>query len=98
MTELKNYMEALVLDFIPKYLAEKENACGCDRCQADIAALALNELPPKYIVTVKGELYTQISQLQRQYEADIMMAVMKAQELVSKNPRHPSRVVNPKKF
>ena len=64
------------------------NVCTCDKCLLDIAAIALNDLPPKYIVTEKGELYSKIDTLRQQFEVDVIAAITKAAVLVKRNPRH----------
>jgi hypothetical protein len=56
MVTLKNYMEEIVLNLMEGVL-DDINMCKCELCVKDIAALALNDLPPKYIVSEKGELY-----------------------------------------
>lgn len=44
-----NYDRVLLV--IEKYLANRyANACNCPRCVSDMAALALNYLPPHYYV------------------------------------------------
>lgn len=48
-----NIMEHL----IPKYIDQairRFNSCTCDRCRCDVAAHALNNLPPKYTVVATG--------------------------------------------
>ncbi|NLD50423.1 MAG: late competence development ComFB family protein [Clostridiaceae bacterium] len=84
---IKNYMEEIVFSSIKKIL-KNINVCSCDKCIMDIAAIALNNLPPKYIVTQKGELYSRINALKQQFEVDVVTAVTKAAELVKRNPRH----------
>jgi len=64
------------------------NACACERCQFDISAMALNNLPPKYVVTRKGQLYTKLNAFQQQFNVDVISAVSRAASIVSKNPRH----------
>jgi Late competence development protein ComFB len=40
-----------VLTVMEKLLADKyQHACGCPRCMNDVAAIALNYLPPHYFV------------------------------------------------
>jgi len=40
-----------VLAVMEKLLADRyQHACGCSRCMSDIAAIALNYLPPHYFV------------------------------------------------
>ncbi|MCL2753451.1 MAG: late competence development ComFB family protein [Defluviitaleaceae bacterium] len=85
--EIKNYMEACVGDMLRSVL-DGLNACQCDNCVMDILAIALNALPTKYVVTKKGELYTKISNLQNQFDVDIIAAIAKASVIVSRNPRH----------
>ena len=85
--EIRNYMETCVLDLLGPVL-DSLNACQCDNCLLDILAIALNSLPTKYVVTKKGELYTKISNLQNQFDVDIIAAIAKASVIVSRNPRH----------
>lgn len=87
MYKLKNYMEELVstkTDELLKFM----NICQCEKCRLDIIAIALNELPTKYVVSEKGELYTKLNELEQQFEIDVETAIVKAAVLVSKNPKH----------
>jgi len=87
LNELKNYMEDCVELAMDQVLPGLK-ICLCEMCRCDIAAMALNDLPPKYIVTRKGQLYTKLNTLQHQFGIDVTTAVIKAAELVSQNPRH----------
>ena len=87
MAQIKNYMEVIVERLIRDILREN-NVCTCEKCILDISAIALNNLPPKYIVTEKGELYSRIDALSQQFEVDIISAVTKAADLVKRNPQH----------
>lgn len=87
MVQLKNYMEEIVFSLIREVL-DDINVCTCDKCILDIAAIALNELPPKYIVTEKGELYSKVNSLKQQFEVDVISAITRAAVLVKRNPRH----------
>ncbi len=88
MAELKNYMEEAVFQVLGRMLAEREGVCGCDRCRLDIAALALNQVKPRYVVTDLGEVFTRASQMEAQFGTDVLTAVLRAMEQVGKNPRH----------
>ena len=44
----------------------------------DIASKALNDLPPHYVVTEKGEVYSKINALRQQFEVDVISAITKA--------------------
>lgn len=86
--ELKNYMESLVLDRIDNLIAKDEGICGCPRCRYDIAALALNVLPPRYIVTDQGGAYAKIRSLEQQFNVDIDIAIGNAIKIVKSDPHH----------
>lgn len=87
MYKLKNYMEDIVSHKLEDLL-KLMNLCKCDKCRLDIMAIALNDLPPKYVVTDKGELYIKIRELEQQFEVDVETAIVKAAMFVSKNPKH----------
>lgn len=88
MSIIKNYMEKLVEDEMESYLATLKGICLCDRCKKDIMAYALNNLPPKYVVTEKGYIYEKIDEMRQQFKVDVLLYVVKAVEIVSKNPNH----------
>jgi competence protein ComFB len=87
MPQLKNYMEEIVFNQIKDVLSDI-NMCTCEKCVLDIAAIALNDLPPKYIVSEKGELYSRINTLRQQFEVDVIAAITKAAVMVKRRPRH----------
>lgn len=65
-----------------------EEICTCERCQLDIMALALNKLPPRYVVCDQGEAYARTGALDQQFKVDTLFAVLNAVQMVQKNPRH----------
>lgn len=87
MHQIKNYMEEVVFALM-KDVLDDINVCKCEKCILDIGALALNDLPTKYIVSEKGELYSKIDSLRQQFEVDVIAAIAKAAVLVKRNPRH----------
>lgn len=87
MVQIKNYMEEIVFGQMKEVLADI-NVCTCEKCLLDIAAIALNDLPPKYVVTKKGELYSKINTLGQQFEVDVVSAITKAAVLVKRRTRH----------
>lgn len=82
-----NLMEELVEDRLSEYLQEG-NVCCCEHCRADIMALALNNLPPKYVVSVGGNVYSRFDAERAQFQADVIITVLNAIEVIRKNPRH----------
>lgn len=85
--EIKNVMETLVDQKID-HVIELLKGCSCPRCRLDVTAWALNQLPAKYVVTKKGELFAKAATLNLQYDTDILTALTQAVELVKANPRH----------
>lgn len=85
---LKNYMEDLVRNRLSEVLKTMPEICTCDRCKMDIMAFALNNCPPKYIVTSKGQVYAKLSVLQGQFDADVVRSIVDAAVRVNNKPRH----------
>lgn len=85
---LKNMVEDFVWEFIKEAYKQYPDACQCEVCTHDVAALALNDLKPHYVVREEGEVYTKIALLESQYRADLSVAVTKAILQVKASPRH----------
>jgi competence protein ComFB len=86
---LVNEAERLVLDELERQLQEDSEGtiCKCEECVLDMAAYALNNVPPAYRASLKGKLYAQ--SMDRSVYADtVKKAVEKAVSVVSKNPGH----------
>ena len=83
---LYNITEKIVMNKLDATL-KKMNCCRCDRCKADIVAISLNNLKPKYIVATKEEVKEKIHELNKM-GSEITTEVIKAVLTVRKNPRH----------
>ncbi len=84
---LHNLMEEVVdhaIDDIKKHY----DFCDCPQCRYDISAIALNKLPPRYVVSSKGESYCRAELLANQNNLDLMSVVLEAVKKVQQNPRH----------
>lgn len=90
--ELKNYKELAVKHVLPNLLNAFPNICKCEKCKLDIMAIALNSLEPQYIVTDTGSLYAQVVEMDLQYEANIMKAILDGISVVSTNPMHEVKI------
>ncbi len=86
--KLKNLMEDEVMYAINKILKDRDDVCTCEKCKLDIAAIVLNNLKPKYVVTEKGSLYARLDTLDYQFDADIVSQIAMAIEKVKDEPRH----------
>ena len=86
--ELKNQMEELVLEQLDSVLAQYPDCCKCEHCRQDIAVIALNHLPPKYVATQQGCVFAKIDAMTLETKIEIVEQIAKAVEIVSKNPHH----------
>ncbi len=86
--ELQNYMEILMWQRLDDVLDAHPGVCRCEKCRYDIAALAMNFLPPRYVVTDRGQIYTKIKALEQQFTIDIISAIAQAIKIVNTSPRH----------
>ncbi len=62
--------------------------CTCDKCTSDVIAQALNHLPPRYVVTEKGGLFSKLASYESQYATDVTKALTEGCMVVKDNPRH----------
>jgi competence protein ComFB len=87
MPILQNLMEDTVLRAVED-LMKKQNMCTCEQCRLDVGAIALNNLPPRYVVTPKGASYAKADLLEVQKYVDVIGSITKAIKLVKEHPRH----------
>lgn len=84
-----NVMEILVQEILEDLLKVHElEVCKCDKCKADIIALTLNKLPPKYITSEKGEKISKKELSVGQYKVDIFKYLIKSIDKIKTNPIH----------
>lgn len=83
-TILVNTMENIVLEKLESALTRFQ-CCKCDRCKKDIVAMALNKLPPKYMVLLEGQPTPDIDP---KTNAQVVTAVIRAILAVRAHPRH----------
>jgi len=83
---VKNANFERVVAVMDRFLRERyKNVCSCPRCVNDIAAIALNYLPPHYYVDQEAS---------REIGSPWVMvetAVVEAIDRVMENPNHPER-------
>ncbi len=85
----RNIMENIVWEKIEDLIkAGVYQGCTCDICKNDVAAIALNTLPPKYVVNLTGEAYSKAKYLGIQNSIDISRQIAYAMEVVKNSPRH----------
>ena len=82
-----NVTEALVEDKADKYI-RMFGLCTCPRCRIDVIALALSNLPAKYVVAKPHELIPRLSIYEAKYNAAVVTQVMSACKKVLDRPHH----------
>ncbi|MBR5486086.1 MAG: late competence development ComFB family protein [Oscillospiraceae bacterium] len=81
---IANVMERVVLERLDDAFS-KFKCCKCDRCRKDVVALALNKLPPRYIVVDEKDISSYAAMINT---AEVTTAIVQAVLQVRSNPRH----------
>jgi competence protein ComFB len=87
MRKLRNYNEEWVKSYLERNIASFD-VCDCDDCRLDIMAIALNKLPPQYVVTEKGAIFASVGEMSHQRMVDLATAITEAVITVSNRPSH----------
>lgn len=82
-----NVMEYLVEERLEKYV-KLFGLCRCQRCLADVRALALSRLPAKYVVLPSSSVTPMLSLYQAKFDSMVIAEVIQACKSVMENPRH----------
>ncbi len=85
---IKNAMEDFVIQNMERVLKMYPDCCQCEKCRQDILVLALNHLPPRYVSSDKGDIFTRLESTETEDDVQIVKEIAKAVEIVSRNPRH----------
>ncbi|MEN9202867.1 MAG: late competence development ComFB family protein [Thermostichus sp. DG_1_6_bins_120] len=87
---LENQMERAVLEMVNEIslMETQQRYCICEKFCNDAAALALNNLQPRYTTSLQGSLYTlEAIQADQELQTLIRLQVVKAMETVAADPR-----------
>ncbi|WP_077612090.1 late competence development ComFB family protein [Clostridium sp. Marseille-P2415] len=82
-----NVMEHIVKNRAEEYM-EKFNVCNCGHCTADVTALALSHLPPKYIVVEPPSASPLLNYYSNRFSQQVVVELTKACSIVKENPHH----------
>ncbi len=86
-----NIMRALVEAKTDKYI-KMFGLCTCPRCRIDVIALALTNLPAKYVVAEREDaMVPLLSVYESRYNAAVVTQVINACKQVMESPRHGKR-------
>lgn len=84
---LLNAWESMVQDAVGQ-MQPLMDMCGCPKCFFDACAIVLNGLPPKYVTTHRGEVFSKIPQLNGGNHAELSIMAARALQLVKNSPNH----------
>lgn len=84
--DIINFNEVIAVKTMQQILANDDSYCSCDACVEDTYALAMNNLPPRYIQVTSEDKYTQSDS----YICDstVRESIIQAMETVRAAPNH----------
>lgn len=83
-----NVLEDLIRITLYEYKDSLGLECTCEKCLTDVMALALNQLPPQYVVNQEGNAYIKAKYMDDQNKTNILCAIARAANVVRSNIRH----------
>lgn len=88
LEELRNETEEFVFQELEKQLdaISDDDICKCQDCVLDMICLSLNQLEPRYRVSLLGTLYAKVES--KELEDQIRLTVADVLLKVSQNPGH----------
>lgn len=89
LSYLVNDTQRMVLEELGRRLDEPDTGdyCTCQDCVLDMAALALNSLPPRYHASLLGTMYAHAAE-EGSFGDLVQVAVSEAIRKVRANPSH----------
>ena len=82
-----NVLEEIVQSRVDEFL-KLFDVCTCQRCRSDVMALALSELPPKYIVVDSSYVSPLLNFYSNRYMGAVTAQLSHACTVVKNNPHH----------
>ena len=86
--EVYNIMEDLVDQNMKKIVEQIPNVCYCEQCIADITAMALNNLKPRYVSSAKGGVLARVMGTTAVEQINLIREITSAAEKVAARPHH----------
>ena len=82
-----NVTQSIVEEKADKYM-KMFGMCTCNRCRIDVIAMALSNLPAKYVVVKNEDINPRLSFYEQKYSAAVITQVMGACKKVLERPHH----------
>ena len=83
-----NVMEEILTPELILDALKSNDTCTCSRCQADVKALMLTRLPPKYIVADNTAVPMLLTYYRNKFRVAVLSQSMRACMEVREHPRH----------
>ena len=83
-----NIMEEILTPELILDALKSNDTCTCSRCQADVKALMLTRLPPKYIVADNTTVPMLLTYYRNKFRVAVLSQSMRACMEVREHPRH----------
>ena len=83
-----NIMEEILTPELILDALKSNDTCTCSRCQADVKALMLTRLPPKYIVADNTAVPMLLTYYRNKFRVAVLSQSMRACMEVKEHPRH----------
>ncbi|MFH1778384.1 MAG: CheR family methyltransferase, partial [Candidatus Omnitrophota bacterium] len=85
---MRNIMEDIVRDYLDDFLLTRKDICTCHRCKMDMLAYTLSRVPAQYVTSDSGAVHTIINHARVEFQSKVLIQLLKAIEVISKEPRH----------
>jgi hypothetical protein len=82
-----NIMQTLVEEKAPRYI-KMFGLCTCKHCEADVKALTLSNLVPKYVVLSKQDMIPMLTVYEGRYNSTIIAQLTRSCKTVMDHPHH----------
>lgn len=82
-----NIMQVLVEEKAPAYM-KKFGICTCKQCEADVKALTLTNLVPKYVVLSKLDRIPMLTVYEGRFNTTVLAQLVRACKTVMDHPHH----------
>ncbi len=82
-----NIMQVLVEEKAPAYI-KKFGLCTCKQCEADVKALTLTNLVPKYVVLSKLDRIPMLTVYEGRFNSTVFAQLTRACKVVMDHPHH----------
>lgn len=82
-----NIMQTLVEEKAPRYI-KMFGLCPCKHCEADVKALTLSNLVPKYVVLAKRDVIPMLTVYEGRFNSTIFAQLTRACKTVMDHPHH----------